>query len=128
MAISGIGAGIGLNILPTRQDLTPASERGNTSTTRQADSGSGATQQTTTGQTLVNPGTRFDPTSAGNQLNANSQDRRNPADIEALRNQFGLQSDNAPASPNRAISSFIAVAQFEQRDEISSTTGIDIVV
>lgn len=129
MAIAGIGSGVGLNILPTRQELAPASERSNIPAGRQSEASTSSTIVSGDGsQQTTNSGARFDPAAAGNQLSSNSQDRRNPADIEALRNQFGLQSDNSQATPNRAVSSFVAVAQFEQRDEISSATGIDIFV
>ena len=126
MTLPGIGSGIGLNILPSRQDLTPASERLNT---RQSDTNTATTTTNSNSADTSNTATsRFDPPTPGNQANNISQDRRNPADIEALRNQFGLQSDNAQESPNRAINSFVTVAEFEERDEIASATGIDIFV
>ena len=127
MTIPGIGSGVGLNILPTRQDLSPAAERNNIANSRQTDANTAGTAVSRDGgQQAVNSGARFDPATPGNQLNGNSDDRRNPADIEALRNQFGLQSDNAEAPTNRAVQSFVSVAEFEERDEISTATGIDV--
>lgn len=128
MAIAGIGSGIGLNILPTRQDLAPASERNNSASSRQSETGATSGTVSRTVSEATTSVSRFDPPTAGNQVNPLIQDRRNPADIEALRNQFGLQSEARQQSPNRAIDSFVTVAEFEQRDEIASATGIDIFV
>ena len=128
MTVAGIGSGLGLNILPTRQELATPSERNNSTSSRQAETNTTTSVISRTLNETASTASRFDPPTPNNQLNQTGPDRRNPADIEALRNQFGLQSEASQRTPNRAVASFITVAEFEQRDELASATGIDIFV
>lgn len=61
-----------------------------------------------------------------NQPNRLASSRRDPAETEAYANQYRLQRESGQG--NSAIEQFVSVANFEQRDQLANTTGIDIFV
>ena len=77
-------------------------------------------------QITVTTPTRINPATQTDRATETVPSRRDPAETEAFANQFRLQQDSEPSNPQ--IRQFISVANFEQRDQLAQSTGIDVFV
>lgn len=137
MTISGIGLNTGATGFPTRPDnnqgaansrLESPNGVNNTNQPQPNSAPNGGPETTSRDGSLVtttNAASQSVPSQA-NRSNSLSSSRRNLADTEATANQFRLQRENSQGNP--AVREFLSVANFEQRDNLSNTTGIDIFV
>jgi len=131
MAISTVNLASNYGGYPSRQERAGISSNDrnpNTPNTGSTNNNPSSNQVTTTegSQVSTSNAAAFTAPNQANQNNRLASDRRNPADIEALSNQFRLQREETQG--NKAVQRFQSVAEYEQRDSLQSSTGIDIFV
>ena len=129
----------GLNVTPANlSNLNNRSE--NSSSAQQGAGGSrqvvAGSQTSATGgpATVTNDGSqitssttgRISPPSQSEQAIRTVTSRRDPAETEAFANQFRLQRESDQGNPQ--VREFVTVANFEQRDQLAQSTGIDVFV
>lgn len=135
MTISGLNFNTATNFnnLNNRSDATQNQQSNNANAGRFTSS---VNQSNQTGgpQTINSDGSQITATSPTRIQSPTQTDRttetvvsrRDPAETEAFANQFRLQQDSEPANPQ--VREFLAVANFEQRDQLAQSTGIDVFV
>ena len=135
MTISGLNFNTvaNFNSLNNRSDASQNSQSNNASAGRFAPSINQSTQtggpQTVSSdgsQVTVSSPIRLQPTTQSDRTFESVSSRRDPAETEAFANQFRLQQDTEPSNPQ--IRQFISVANFEQREQLAQSTGIDVFV
>jgi hypothetical protein len=74
--------------------------------------------------------TLFTPVPANANSSKNTSSRRDLAEVETIRNRFQLQKEGGSfqGESGRALQSFIDVADFERKDELTNLVGIDLFV
>lgn len=135
MTISGLNFNTvaNFNNLNNRSDASQNSQGNNTNAGRFTPSVNQSTQtggpQTITAdgsQVTVSSPVRIQPATQSDRSTETVVSRRDPAETEAFANQFRLQQDSEPTNPQ--VRQFISVANFEQRDQLAQSTGIDVFV
>ncbi|RLA04345.1 MAG: hypothetical protein DRQ47_03515 [Gammaproteobacteria bacterium] len=122
MAISGISVQPNAQYVPRSVDSSEKPLK-NEQQNSQAVSSEKASQ-------AVNQESRFPAISPSAENNKTATSRRDLTELETLTNSFRLQRE--ASKPNgeldKALQSFIDVADFEHKDELASSIGIDIFV
>ena len=122
MAISGIGS----------QTITQFPARTATSGEKNLNKEANLTVATNnnTGKATETTTSLFKSVNNAPTTNKSTDSRSNLSTIEANRKRFQLQSESqkSEGSSSKAIQSFSDVANFERKDELNSTFGIDIFV
>lgn len=127
MAIPSIGLSATLQYSSRSAELRENQSRNDSKTAVVTSGGDGqpkATQPTSTAITL------FPAVTATPNINKSTTSRRDLADLEAIRNRQPLQGDsrNLQSKSGRALQSFLEVADFERKDELTNLYGIDIFI
>jgi hypothetical protein len=122
MAISGIGA----------QTITQFPARTATSGEKNLpkDANIAVGQNNNTGKTTETTTTLFKTINNSTAANKSTDSKTDLSTIETNRKRFQLQTEskNLKDQSSKAIQSFSDVANFERKDELNSTFGIDIFV
>lgn len=74
--------------------------------------------------------TLFTPVPANVNTSKSTTSRRDLAEVETIRNRFQLQKEggNFQSESGKALQSFLDVADFERKDELTDLVGIDLFV
>ena len=122
MAVSGIGSQT-ITQFPTRTATS-----GENNLRKEADSS--VAQNNNTGKTSETTTTLFKSVNNATDTNKSTDSRSDLSNIETNRKRFQLQTESKKleGSSNKAIQSFSEVANFERKDELNSTFGIDIYI
>ena len=74
--------------------------------------------------------TLFTPVPANANTSKNTSSRRDLAEVETIRNRFQLQKEGGSyqGESGKAVQSFLDVADFERKDELTTLVGIDLFV
>jgi len=122
MAISGIGS----------QTITQFPQRtatsGEKNLSKEANIASTATNST--GKTAETSPTLFKSVSDTTSTNKSSTSRGDLSTIETNRKRFQLQAEarKTEGKSGKALQSFIDIANFERKDELNTTFGIDVFI
>ena len=122
MAIPGIG-------LLTTTQFAPrsAEQRGNA---QKNENQTAITVSNEAAQTTNSKATAFAPVPASTNSNKSTTSRQDLAELETLRNRFQLQQESKTpqGESGKALQSFLDVADFERKDELTSLYGFDIII
>ena len=123
MAVPGIGLQSTIQFQPrnaNQRGLADAATKNETQTTAPGNSA----------EKTNNEPSLFNPVVKATQSNQVTTSRRNLAEIESVRNSFQIQKENLKLQgrPAKALQSFLDVADFERKDELTSLVGLDIFV